>query len=170
MEIGATRPRRRGEAVFGLLLLVLAIGLFWQSYAIAGFSALSSPGAFPLAASGTMVLAAAIVVVGDLRARSREADRTPILPANVAVFAVLLALYALAIEPLGFLPASLAFLFVGTKLLYRGGWVASALVSIGALIVIYVLFRIVFQVVLPEGIVPEGEWLAATRRLLGGAE
>ena len=35
---------------------------------------------------------------------------------------------------------------------------------------IYVLFRIVFQVVLPEGIVPEGEWLAAIGRLFGGGE
>ena len=170
METSETRPRRPGEDVFGLLLLVLAVGLFWQSYEIAGFSALSSPGAFPLAASGTMVIAAVIVVVGNLRARGRETDRTPILPANVTIFAVLLALYALAIEPLGFLPASLAFLFAGTKLLYRGGWIASALVSIGALVVIYVLFRIVFQVVLPEGIVPEGEWLAAVGRLFGGPE
>ena len=170
MDIEETRPRRPGEEVFGLLLLVLAIGLFWQSYEIAGFSALSSPGAFPLAASGTMVIAAVIVVVSNLRARGRETDRTPILPARVAVFAVLLALYALAIEPLGFLPASLAFLFAGTKLLYHGGWIASAVISIGALAVIYVLFRIVFQVVLPEGIVPEGEWLAGIGRLLGGPE
>ena len=99
MDIEETRPRRPGEEVFGLLLLVLAIGLFWQSYEIAGFSALSSPGAFPLAASGTMVIAAVIVVVGNLRARGRETDRTPILPLNVAVFVGLLILYALAIEP-----------------------------------------------------------------------
>ena len=170
MDTGYMRPRRPGEDVFGLLMLVLAVGMFWQSYQIAGFSALSSPGAFPLAASGTMVIAAVIVVAGNLRARSRETDRTPILPLNVAVFAGLLLLYALAIEPLGFLPASLAFLFAGTKLLHRGGWIASAVISMGALAVVYVLFRIVFQVVLPEGIVPEGEWLAAIERLLGGPE
>ena len=78
--------------------------------------------------------------------------------------------YAFAIEPLGFLPSSLIFLFVGMKLLYRGGWVASAVISIGALIAIYVVFRLVFQVVLPEGIVPEGEWLAAIRGLFSGGQ
>ena len=47
------------------------------------------------------------------------------------------------------------------RLLYpRGGWLRSGIIALGALILIYVIFRLVFQVVLPEGIVPEREILS----------
>ena len=69
--------------------------------------------------------------------------------------------YALLLSPLGFLPASFLFLFAGMRLLYpRGGWLRSGIIALGALIVIYVIFRLVFQVILPEGIVPEREILS----------
>lgn len=164
-----TRLKRPGEDVFGLVFLVLSVGLFWQSYAIAGFSSLSSPGAFPLAASGAMVIAAIVVVAGNLR-RGHETSGPAILPAQVAIFVGLVLAYALLLAPLGFLPASFLFLFAGMKLLYRGGWLASAVISVLALAVVYVVFRLVFQVVLPEGVVPEGEWRAAVRGLFGEAE
>lgn len=167
MDPDDVRPTRRGESVFGLILLVLAVGLFWQSWRIAGFSALSSPGAFPLAASFSMIVAAVIVVIGNLR-RQAERDDTAILPFTVVVFTAFIVIYAVLIEPLGFLPASLLFLFAGTKFLYKGGWIATAAISILSLAAIYVLFRIVFQVVLPEGIVPEGEWLSAIGGLFSG--
>jgi hypothetical protein len=61
------RRKRPGEDAFGIILLVVSLVLAWQSYKIAGFSALSSPGAFPLAASAAMVIAALIVVIGNLR-------------------------------------------------------------------------------------------------------
>lgn len=160
MDLEAARPTRRGESLFGLVMLVLAIGLFWQSWRIAGFSALSSPGAFPLAASFTMVVAAVIVVIGDMR-RQAARDDAAILPFNVIVFTAFIAVYAALIEPLGFLPASFLFLFAGTKFLCKGGWLATAAISVLSLAAIYILFRIVFKVVLPEGITPEGEWLAA---------
>ncbi|KKM18085.1 hypothetical protein LCGC14_1669240 [marine sediment metagenome] len=167
MELHTPRAKRPGEDIFGLIMLVLAMGLFWQSWKIAGFSALSSPGAFPMAASFTMVIAAAIVVIGNAR-NTAARDGEPILPGRVILFAALITLYALLIQPLGFLPASLLFLFVGMKLLYRGGWIAALVISALSLALIYILFRIVFQVVLPEGIVPEGQWISAIRDMLNG--
>lgn len=164
MELHQTHRKRPGEDLFGLLFVVLSLGMLWQSYAIAGFSALSSPGAFPLAASAVMLVASLIVVVGNLR-RSGELDREPVLPGKVAVFIVLVAVYALALGPIGFIPASLLFLFAGMRFLYSGGWIASAIIATGSLVVIYVLFRLVFQVVLPVGIVPESEWMAAIGNL-----
>ncbi len=171
MDLHTTHEKRAGEDLFGLLFLVLSVGMLWQSYAIAGFSALSSPGAFPLAASAVMLTASVIVVVGNLR-RRRGIDDGPVLPGSVAVFVGLVAVYAVALGPLGFLLASLLFLFAGMKILYRGGWVASAVIALGSLLAIYVVFRIVFQVVLPEGIVPEREWMAAIGNLFssGGTE
>ena len=56
------------------------------------------------------------------------------------------------------------------KLLYRGGWIAALVISTLSLALIYILFRIVFQVVLPEGIVPEGQWISAIRDMLNGGD
>lgn len=169
MDFHETHRKRRGEDLFGLLVLVASMLLFWQSYQIAGFSALSSPGAFPLAASGVMVIAAVIVVVGNLRRRGRRSDET-IMPATIALFVGLVVAYAVALVPLGFILASFGFLTLATKLLYRAGWGRCILLALASLVVIYVVFRLVFQVVLPEGVVPEREWMAALGTLFGGAE
>jgi putative tricarboxylic transport membrane protein len=167
MNLHESHEKRAGEDFFGLIFLVVAVVLLWQAYLIAGFEALSSPGAFPLAAAAVMVLAALIVVIGNAR-RPRGADHEPILPRTIALFTGLVVVYAVALDPLGFLPASLLFLIVGTKLLYRRGWGATILISVLSLAVVYVIFRLVFQVVLPEGVVPEGELIAGVRHLFGG--
>jgi putative tricarboxylic transport membrane protein len=160
MDFHEHRRKRRGEDLFGLIMVVVSVGLFWQAYTIAGFSALSSPGAFPLAAAGVMVIGALVVAYGNLR-NSAPRDDSTILPLNVALFTGLVIAYALLLSPLGFLPASLVFLFAGMRLLYpRGGWLRSGMIALGALVAIYVIFRLVFQVILPEGIVPEREILS----------
>jgi hypothetical protein len=169
MDLHATHAKRKGEDLFGLIFLVLSVGLFWQSYKIAGFSALSSPGAFPMAASGVMTIAAAVVVIGNLR-RGGGVDPEAILPMPVFLFMALLLAYALLLAPLGFLPASYLFLLLGTQLLGRGSLLRTALLSAATLAVIYVVFRIVFQVVLPEGIVPETDILSSMGRLFSGGE
>ena len=50
------RRKRPGEGTFGVIMLLLSIILAWQAYEISGFSALSSPGGFPMAAAALMVL------------------------------------------------------------------------------------------------------------------
>jgi putative tricarboxylic transport membrane protein len=160
MDFHEHRRKRRGEDLFGLIMVVFSVGLFWQAYAIAGFSALSSPGAFPMAAAAMMVIGSLIVAYGNLK-NTASRDDTPILPAQVAIFTGLVLVYAVLLSPLGFLPSSFLFLFAGTRLLYpRAGWLWTGAVSLGALIAIYVIFRLVFQVILPEGIVPEREILS----------
>lgn len=173
------RRRQPGETVFGIILLLVGLVFAWQSYRISGFSALSSPGAFPLAASAVMVLAALIVVVNDLRRRAadrgRAGDRADsfssrVTPTVVVVFAGFVIGYSALLDVLGFLPSSLLFLFVAIQFLHRGSVAFSLAVSLGSLIAIYVVFRLVFTVVLPEGIVPEREIMAWAERLLGPAE
>jgi hypothetical protein len=169
MEYHESHRKRRGEDLFGLIVLVVGVTLFWQSYLIAGFSALSSPGAFPMAASAVMVISAVIVVIGNLRRGGPISDEV-ILPRTVALFTGLVIAYALTVVPLGFVLASLLFLTLGMKLLYRAGWGMCIGVSVASLIVIYVIFRLLFQVVLPEGIVPEREIMSAIGNMFGGAE
>lgn len=169
MDFHKHRRKRRGEDLFGLIMVVVSVGIFWQAYAIAGFSALSSPGAFPMAAAGVMVAGALVVAYGNLR-NPAPRDDAPILPVNVAIFTVMVIAYALLLSPLGFLPASLLFLFGGMRLLYRrGGWLRSGIIALCALIAIYVIFRLVFQVILPEGIVPERNIISGITASFGSA-
>ena len=169
MDFHESHPKRRGEDLFGLIVLVIGVLLFWQAYEIAGFTALSSPGAFPMAAAAVMVVAALIVVIGNAR-RGGAVSGEPILPGTIALFTLLVIAYALVLLPLGFTLSSLLFLTLGTKLLYGRGWLYCLALAVIAIIVVYVLFRIVFQVVLPEGIVPEGEIISAIEDMFSAGE
>ncbi len=169
MEFHERRLKKPGEDIFALILLVLSVGLFWQAYQIAGFSALSSPGAFPMAASAVMVVAAVIVVLGN-RHHGRDESGDSILPKVVVIFVGLMLAYAVLLSPLGFLPSSFLFLFFGMRLLYRRGWLAAFGLSLVSLIVVYVIFRLVFQVVLPEGVVPERDILSSVSHMFGSGE
>ncbi len=165
------KSKRPGEDVFGLAVLAVSLALLWRSYQISGFSSLSSPGSFPLAASGAMVLGSLVVVRENVR-RNRagaQKDRRPLIDATGAIFVGLILAYALLLSPLGFLLSSFLFLTSGMLLLYRGGFLKTLGVALLALAAIYVVFRLVFQVVLPEGILPEREIMAAVGDLFRGA-
>ncbi|RJL16341.1 tripartite tricarboxylate transporter TctB family protein [Paracoccus siganidrum] len=167
-----TRSKRPGEDIFGLATLAVSIVLLWQSYEISGFSALSSPGSFPMACSAVMVLGSLLVVRDNVR-RNRQAtttgDRMPIITLTGVIFMALILAYALLLEPLGFLLSSFLFLMAGMMLLYRGGVVKTLGIVLLALAIIYVVFRLIFQVILPEGVIPERQIMAALGNLFGGA-
>ena len=173
------RRKQPGEGAFGIILLLVSLIFVWQSYEISGFSALSSPGAFPLAASAVMLIAALIVVIGDLR-RSRDTEgrltdkarlfSAQVTPTVVVVFTGFVIGYSALLNVLGFLPTSFLFLFVAIHFLHRGSVFHSFIVALGSLIVIYVIFRLVFTVVLPEGIVPEREIMAWFGQLFGSGD
>jgi len=177
--MSSLRRRKAGERTFGVLLLLLALFMLWQAYDISGFDALSSPGAFPLAAAFAMVVAAVIVVIGDAKrppevegqmAAQMRSFSTFIAPSVVVIFAGFVVGYAALFDAVGFLPASFLFLFAAIHFLHRGSVGFSALVALGSLFVIYALFRLIFQVVLPEGIVPEREILAWIGNLFSSSE
>ncbi|HET6467308.1 MAG TPA: tripartite tricarboxylate transporter TctB family protein [Geminicoccaceae bacterium] len=160
-----TRPRRPGEAVFAIVLLLISLVVLHQSYGLAGLTSLTGANVFPMLAGATM-LAAMIAVLWGLRPLHRAvAEAVPepgaeaaswttrfvreVLPLTVVVLVALMVAYMLALEPLGFLPSSLAFLFLSIWYLHRGNILFVATVSIGALAAIYVVFRYVFSVLLP---------------------
>ncbi|MGH1458015.1 MAG: tripartite tricarboxylate transporter TctB family protein [Paracoccaceae bacterium] len=161
--------RRPGEAVFAVLVALASLGLLYSAYGISGFEALSAPGSVPMATTAVMSIATIAVLIQTLRRPARDAGSffRVILPPNVIIAVVLLVLYALALNPLGFLPTSAVFLILSIKILGRRTWGFSALVGLLSLIAIYLIFRIVFTVLMPAGIVPEGEMLAWLRGLFG---
>lgn len=169
---GYEGQRRPGELVFGALMLLASLGLLWSAYGISGFQALSAPGTVPMATTFIMVVSAALIFLKDLRLQrvSNETVLKDILPGTVIVIALMLIAYGVLLKPLGFLPTSALFLIAAIKILDVRGWAWTIAVSIGSLILIWVIFRIVFTVLMPAGIVPEAEFIQMFRDLFQGAE
>lgn len=169
-----TPARKPGETGFNILLLLVSIFLFYQAYKIAGFSALSSPGAIPMAASAIMVITACIIVVKEFaRPKSEggmQAFFAQILPFTVAVMCGLIILFAVVLQKVGFVLTGLGFLWVAIWFLQKRSPLSAALIALLCVVIIYILFRLIFQVILPEGIIPERELMASIKNLFAGAK
>jgi len=167
---GYDNQRRPGERIFTLVLLGGSLTLLWSAYGISGFEALSAPGSVPMATTAVMVVAA-LMVLRATWARPLVAGETvarDILPKTVIIFAGLLVAYGLALKPLGFLPTSAAFLIAAIKILSGRGWLWVFTVALSSLLVIWLIFRIVFTVLMPAGVVPEAEIIQVFRNLMQG--
>jgi putative tricarboxylic transport membrane protein len=166
---GYPNQRRPGELVFACLLLIFSLFLLTEAYGISGFGKLSSPGTVPMATAAIMVLCMVIVVARTmgLPRVAKETLLRDIVPFRVMLFAALLVAYALALRPIGFVPTTAVFLIAAIRLLGRG-WLFSFGVGLGALIGIWLIFRLVFTVLMPAGIFPEAELVQFFRTLFGG--
>lgn len=164
------QPRRPGEMVFNVVLVLGSLVLLWSAYGISGFEALSAPGVIPMVASAVMLVCAGLALRDTLRkpATTTETVARNILPMPVIVTILAILGYALALRPLGFLPTSVVFLTGLIAYLTRYSLLRSALLSVLIVGVIYLLFRIVFTVLMPPGIVPEAEIIAWVRALFAG--
>ncbi len=154
------RPREPGETVFACLMLLLGLFVMAEGWRLDAFHSPSSAGIFPAFAGLFMAVSAAAVI-----RRTRRMAPPPsaaegglaraflrrVTPKEVAVMAVLMVAYMLALEPAGFLVASFAFLLVAILYLHRRGLVFAVIVAAATLALIWVIFRLVFAVVLPAG-------------------
>ncbi|WP_417719118.1 tripartite tricarboxylate transporter TctB family protein [Salipiger sp.] len=167
---GYDHKRRPGELGFAILMLLGSLYLLKEAYGISGFEALSAPGSVPMATAAVLVISAAVIVLRTLPLPrvSGETLARDILPWVVVIFAVLLVGYGLLLKPLGFLPTSALFLVITIKMLSRRSWAFTLTVSVGALFIIWLVFRIVFSVLMPAGIVPEAEVIQMFRNLFSG--
>jgi putative tricarboxylic transport membrane protein len=163
------QPRRPGELVFNLIMVLGSLFLLWSAVGISGFEALSAPGAVPMVTSATMLVCAGLILRETL-AKSKvtgEKLQRDILPLSVVVTIGAVVGYALLLKPLGFLPTSFVFLLVLIRFLAGYSLFRSALLAAGIVLVVYLIFRIVFTVLMPAGIVPEGEIIAWVKALIG---
>ncbi len=164
--------RKPGELVFNALMVVASLILLYQAYQITDHHTLSSPAAFPLSATAIMVFFSALNLYQSWKnaapLHAITTFFTQILPVNVLVMMALIALFAFCLESVGFIPTSLVFLTASLYLFYQKSWWRVLLIASAALLVIYCIFRLVFLVILPEGLVPEGELLAWLHALLSG--
>ncbi len=162
--------RRPGETAFMAALSAASLFLFWSAYTISGFDMLSSPGAMPMTFTGVMSVTALACLVGSIRKErgSGETFAAAILPFRAVALILLIAGYALLLRPLGFLPTSMLFMVLAIMLLSRRGLLHALAASALTVASIYAVFRLVFAVLTPEGVVPEAEIIAAARALFGG--
>jgi hypothetical protein len=167
---GEAKERRPGEVLFAAFLVVASLGLLWSAYGISGFTALSGAGSVPMATTAVMLLTSVIVLIRTSKRpklRSETLSRD-ILPGTIIVMVGMLLAYGFLLRPLGFLPTSALFLIAAIKFLSGRSWAFTLIVAFHSLIVIWLIFRIVFTVLMPSGIVPEGEIIQIFRNLLAG--
>ena len=65
-----------------------------------------------------------------------------------------LAFYVVALEPLGYLSATVVMLFVQLRWVESRSWKSSAAIAVLAAVISLVLFRVLLKVSLPEGVIP----------------
>lgn len=162
-------PQRWGERSFSLLLVVFSTTAFWQSYTISGFTGLATPGVFPMLASATMLISSICILAQSLlqsrelntAALAAETGQTKvswqgILPQRLLIVVVLITVYIFAMPLLGFLLSSAAFLFLSFSYLWRKSFLSSLLITVVSVALVYLVFRKLFQVVLPKGTLLQG--------------
>lgn len=155
-----TPHRRPGELVFALLIVVFSVAALWQSYSISGFSGKTTPGVFPMIASGVMVISG-IVVLTSATQLPAPPEGAPgflaeILTLRHMVVIGLVLAYVLLMPLIGFVASSAVFLFCSFQFLWRKNPLLMLALTGVTLVIIYVVFREVFQVVLPQGILLQG--------------
>jgi len=152
------RKLHPGESVISWLLLAFSAFVLYQAIAISGFSGLSTPGAFPVAASSIMTGSMLWLVVQNFRIARRMSaqDKMPawaviseMLPLRIVLFTALIVAYMLLLQPLGFLISTFLFLCCGFIYLRGSTPLRSIIIAAVAVVVIYGLFNYLFRVVLP---------------------
>lgn len=152
--------RRPGELLFAVILLVFAVAAFWQAYGISGFSGKTTPGVFPMLASGVMVISGVAILISAAQKPQIPADAPgffkEVLSPNHIVLIGLVFGYVIVMPHLGFVVSSALFLFCTFQFLWRKNPFAMLGLTAVTLIAIYLIFREVFQVVLPQGTLLRG--------------
>ena len=147
--------RRPGELLFALLLFVFSVSAFWQAYLISGFSGKATPGVFPMLAAGIMVVSGLMTLLSAARMPKKPDDKScffvEVLSFNHFVLIVLVFGYVILMPVLGFVISSGLFLFCSFQFLWRKNPLVILALTAVTLAVIYIIFREVFQIFLPQG-------------------
>jgi putative tricarboxylic transport membrane protein len=155
----SSHPRLAGELTFMALLVLVSVFLLWTSYEISSFDSLAAPGSFPMVCAAAMLVTGLINAVKTARAKlNLENGETwlqqfgrKVTPVQLIAFSVLIFLYMMGMEVIGFLLASYIFLALSMYLLGSRRVGLNLLISLLVLAAIFIVFRAAFSVVLPAG-------------------
>ena len=158
--------RRPGELVFVTLLAGFSVAALWQAYLISGFTGLSRPGVFPMLAAATMLASGIFILRDTIKTKAARRDNgitvagqfiRDVTPLRFIIMLGMVTAYLFTMPWLGFVISSGLFLLASFVYLWRKSFWVSLLLAIVSLAAVYVIFRIAFQVVLPQGsLIPPG--------------
>jgi putative tricarboxylic transport membrane protein len=155
-----TPDRRPGELVFALLIVVFSAVTSWLSYGISGFTGKTTAGVFPMIASGVMMVSSVVIFVSATRLpatpKSSNGFLAEILTPRHLIMIGFIVAYVLLMPLIGFVASSAVFLFCSFQFLWRKNPLLILVLTGATLAIIYVIFREVFQVVLPQGTLLRG--------------
>lgn len=161
---------RYGETAFGALVILGAIGLFIISNGVRDFSLASVNAAFmPRVTAGLLLILGAVTLIGSWskttagepkREPKREPDRaktaeTKAVWPSVLASMVLMTVYVALLDSLGFVLASIGYIFLQILLLKKRApsrYVTFALVAILVPVSAYLAFVHLFEVMVPAGV------------------
>jgi hypothetical protein len=143
---------RLADFIMGLLLVSLAVFWFVEAESMLKVDVGLSPGDYPkVVATGLFIfgfLLTASSLIGGMPVKEGAVDRKAAF--RLVVFVAATLIYVQAMRPLGFLLSTPFYLFFGTWFFgYRKHAIAAAS-SVGMTGAIYVVFRMIFLVMLPE--------------------
>ncbi|MFT7686591.1 MAG: putative tricarboxylic transport membrane protein [Candidatus Azotimanducaceae bacterium] len=147
------RPRKPGELIFAYLLFAASIGISYFAFTISGLPSMSSPGIIPMLAAIFLTVSSLITLIRtqNMPATSEGASFSALItPKLFLFFTSITFVYILIIDQFGFIASSILFLFFSMLALHRKGPLLAMLLSVNVLAIIYVVFRVVFKVILPE--------------------
>lgn len=157
---------RYGETAFGALVILGAIGLFIISNGVRDFSLASVNAAFmPRVTAGLLLILGAVTLIGSWSKTTagepkREPDRaktaeTKAVWPSVLASMVLMTVYVALLDSLGFVLASIGYIFLQILLLKKRApsrYVTFALVAILVPVSAYLAFVHLFEVMVPAGV------------------
>lgn len=139
---------RLGDRVAGALVLALAVGIFAYTFALPSPAQPTDPGVTALPRMIAVLIGVLALVV---LARPEEGETLPRGGGalRVGVTAVLLLLYGLVMDSLGFVITTIVFLLAVLLLIGVRRPVTLVLVPLGVSVGMFLLFRVLLEVSLP---------------------
>ena len=130
-------------------LIVLSVFSVFQSLKISGSELTpTSPGAFPLFIS-VLLLGFSIWIFIEGSRRDEKAFKDSIFTKEIIFIIILLAIYSLLLESVGFEIATLGFLFLSINYLSKKNTIRNLLISLLMVGIIIFVFKTIFKVILP---------------------
>ena len=130
-------------------LILLSVFAVFESIKISGSELTStSPGAFPLFVS-VLLLGFSIWIFVEGSKRKEDASKDKIFTKEIIFIIILLFLYSLLLESIGFEIATLGFLFFSISYLSKKNTIRNLLISLLTVGIIIFVFKTIFKVILP---------------------
>lgn len=152
LDIKKSKP---GEYLIIILTCIITGALFLQSIKLEGIfqGASSSTGAFPQIMTSIVLLLIFFEIVKLYKNNYKQGKLKDILtymfPREVILLIVLVAAYAFLLEKLHFTASTLLFLWIGMFVFDSKRPVNKLIISVGVLVAVLLIFKVVFKVLLP---------------------